>query len=83
MGIRNTDIDVSPLDWNGSYHVNSHRKSCSKHINQAGLDIVITLKLDGIYTVDAILIMGDRRFENHLSEFYLYVGNDPDYLHNV
>ena len=83
MGIRNYDIDKSPFDWIGNTHVNSQIKSCSKHINQAGQDIVITLKLDAIYTLDAIFINGERDNENHLSEFYLYVGTDPDYSNNV
>ena len=49
----------------------------------SGLTTVVTLELDNTYQVDAILIMGDWRPANHLSEFNLYVGNDSDYTNNV
>ena len=83
-GYRTVDYQRSPFepDGAGGIVVSSH-KSCAEYTGQSGLTTVVTLKLDTIYLVDAILIMGDYRTANHLSEFHLYVGNDSDYTNNV
>ena len=69
-------------DGSGGY-VESSDKSCAKYYHQTGLTTIVTLELDDIYNVDAILIMGDQRFGWQLSEFRLYVGFDSDYTNNV
>ena len=61
--------------------LDSSLNSCSVHSNQAGQTTVITLKLDSVYHVDAILIMGSHGFSIH--GFHLYVGHSSDYQNNV
>ena len=84
MGYRTVDKSRSPYEPDGSGGITvGSDKSCAEYTGRSGLTTEITLELDNIYNVNAILIMGDWRPASHLSEFNLYVGNDSDYTNNV
>ena len=46
-------------------------------------ELVVTMKLDRPYMVDAIFVLGENNKDYHLSEFYLYVGMSSDWKENT
>ena len=82
MGPRTLGFTRHPYVFSGStIIVDTGVESCSESINYA-IQAVITFELDKKYVADAILVLGQLGSQFHISEFYLYVGDDPDYTKN-
>ena len=58
-------------------------KTCSRYTGQAGKTVVVTWELDREYLVNAVLLLGQASEENQLSEFYIYIGQSPNFKNNA
>ena len=79
---RTNDSSRMPRDDLSDWYSTATLYSCAQYNHDKANPFVITFKLDNVYMIDTVLLIGGYESHMLIGGFEVYIGSDSDYSNN-